>query len=81
MTITVKAAKVPQQMTDGKLAVRGRAYRLVRQASGCAIDYIGNVYIATTANLTNVKTGEFRNRDDEDRYVEVDLEIIVKERT
>lgn len=78
--ITVIAKPQPCVGIKGTETIAGSAYRLAHDSLGSV--FIGNIYIRTHDNqmLNLSKTGHRRPKP-EDRYVEVDLDIIVKEKS
>lgn len=78
--ITVIAKPQSCVSIKGTETVGGSAYRLVHDSLSSV--YTGNIYIrAYDDTLLNLSTPGVRNTMPEDRYVEVDLDIIVKEKS
>lgn len=78
--ITVIDKPQPCVGIKGTETVAGSAYRLVHDSLGAM--YTGDIYIRTYDDkmLNLSKTGQ-RYPSPEDHYVEVDLDIIVKEKS
>lgn len=79
--ITVIAKPQPCVGIKGTETIAGSAYRLVHDSLGSSL-YTGNIYIRTHDNeLLNLSERGHRVPRSTDRYVEVDLDIIVKEKS
>lgn len=83
--ITVIIQPPPRVGIKGTETIAGSAYRLVHDAMPGAFGTslcVGSIYIRTYSDqmLNLSKTGH-RQANPEDRYVEVDLDIIVKEKS
>lgn len=78
--ITVKDAGVCKEHISGDCLRTGRAYRLAASETGRG--FIGNIYIKGVNDIVSLSNpGSARNPSVSDKYVEVDLEITVKEKT
>ena len=78
--ITVITKPQPCVGIKGTETVAGRAYRMVHDSLGPLL--IGDIYIRTYGTqLLNLTASGHRSANHTDRYVEVDLDIIVKEKS
>lgn len=78
--ITIKDARVCNNYVSGDCLKTGRAYRLI--ISGTSGAFVGNIYIKGTRDIVSLSNdGSTRTPMACDKYVEVDLEITVKEKT
>lgn len=76
--IIVKAAGVCDKYISGNCLKVGRAYRLAATSGG----FIDNIYIKGANEIVSLSNPGFvRSPEVCDKYVEVDLEITVKEKT
>lgn len=77
MTITIRSAEDNRNLQYLALQ-KGRAYKLV---SSYQQDAVGRIYLqAAEGRIVNISTGTVREPNPNDLYVEVDLEILVKEK-
>jgi len=78
--ITIKKTGVCHKYISGDRLTTGSAYRLATsETSG---EFIGSIYIKGTRDIMSLSNpGSIRSPDGCDKYVEVDLEITVKEKT
>lgn len=78
--ITIKAAGVCDKYISGTCLKTGSAYRLA--VSGINCGFLGSIYIKGPREIVSLSNpGATRAPMDCDKYVEVDLEITVKEKT
>lgn len=78
--ITIKESSVCDRYISGDHLLTGRAYRLA--ISGPSGEFIGSVYIKGPRDIISLSNpGSIRSPEARDKYVEVDLEITVKEKT
>ena len=78
--ITVIENKNRSGLLNGTELHRGKAYKLVSVGVGDK-GFVGSIYIVTKCGrLVNVGSGSDRHHCNTDFYVEVDLEIHVKEK-
>ena len=79
--ITVIDKLQPCVGISGTETVAGSAYRLVHDSNGSGQN-VGRIYIRTYGTqLLNLTASGHRSANHTDRYVEVDLDIIVKEKS
>lgn len=81
MTITLikKPTFLPREVSGCQTSL-GKAYRLVQPRADTNARHIGDIYIACTHMLMNLDVPGHRTKHTDDIYVEVDLEITVKEK-
>lgn len=79
MITIVEEKKTPPRVVAGNRLQAGKAYRLVRNHITEGFNE-GEVYFAAADSAINMKTGTVRGKHSLDEYIEVDLEILVKEK-
>lgn len=78
--ITIKTAGVCNNYVSGDCLMTGRVYRLA--VSGTSGAFVGSIYIKGMRDIVSLSNdGATRTPMACDKYVEVDLEITVKEKT
>lgn len=78
--ITIKASRACNNYVSGDCLRTGGAYRLA--VSGTDSPFVGSIYIKGVRDIVSLSNaGSNRTPMACDKYVEVDLEITVKEKT
>jgi hypothetical protein len=78
--ITIKAARVCENYVSGDCLTIGKAYRLAD--SETSRGFIGSIYLKGLRDIMSLNNpGSIRSPLSSDKYIEVDLEVTVKEKT